>query len=52
MIFDKLVATQYLSLMEEIGVPINVSKSVVASNATVEFAKVTTRETINVSALS
>jgi len=51
-IFDKDVADSYLVIMEEIGVPINLSKSVVASNSTTEFAKVTTHNGINVSALS
>lgn len=51
-IFDKEVAKEYLSLMAEIGVPINVSKSVVASTAVAEFAKVTTLDGLNVSALS
>jgi hypothetical protein len=51
-LFDKDVAIQYLRLMDEIGVPINLSKSVVASNSTTEFAKVTTTNNVNVSALS
>jgi hypothetical protein len=51
-IFDPKVAKEYLSLMDEIGVPINTSKSVVASNATAEFAKVTYHNGANVSALS
>lgn len=38
--------------MEEIGVPINRSKSVVATNATFEFAKVTGHLGHNVSAIS
>lgn len=51
-IFDKSVAQQYLTIMESIGVPINLSKSVVAVNPTTEFAKVTTHFGDNVSALS
>jgi hypothetical protein len=51
-IFDKDVAETYLSVMEELGVPINLSKSVVAVNPTTEFAKVTTHYGSNVSALS
>lgn len=51
-IFDKLVASQYLTIMEGIGVPINLSKSVVATNSTLEFAKVTMHYGVNVSALS
>lgn len=51
-IFDALVARQYLSLMEDIGVPINVSKSVVATNATFEFAKCTGHKGKMVGALS
>jgi hypothetical protein len=38
--------------MEDIGVPINVSKSVVARNASLEFAKVTICKGKNVSAIS
>jgi hypothetical protein len=51
-IFDADVADSYLNLMAQIGVPINLSKSVVANNATTEFAKVTTHFGKNVSALS
>lgn len=51
-IFDEDVALAYLSLMEEIGVPINTSKSVVSVNKTTEFAKVTTHNGENVSAIS
>nr|UPW42258.1 MAG: putative RNA dependent RNA polymerase [Yunnan mito-like virus 54] len=51
-IFDAQVASKYLSIMEEIGVPINLSKSVVATNETVEFAKVTLHEGVDCSALS
>jgi hypothetical protein len=43
---------KYLELMEHFGVPINLSKSVVANNATVEFAKVVTHDGVDVSALS
>jgi len=51
-LFDKDVAMKYLELMESFGVPINLSKSVVANNATVEFAKVVTHNGVDVSALS
>jgi hypothetical protein len=51
-LFEKVVADQYLSIMEDIGVPINLSKSVVAKNATIEFAKVTFHKGQNVSAIS
>lgn len=51
-IFDELVANSYLSLMEEIGVPINLSKSVIARTLVTEFAKVTTLHGRNVSAIS
>lgn len=51
-IFDKLVAENYLALMESVGVPINLAKSVVATNASFEFAKVTGFKGTNVSAIS
>jgi len=51
-IFDEKVATQYLEMMDQYGVPINLSKSVVAKNATVEFAKVVLHNGVDVSALS
>jgi hypothetical protein len=51
-IFDRDVATSYLSLMESLGVGINLSKSVVANRCAFEFAKVTGYEGSNVSALS
>lgn len=51
-IFDEKVAMRYLVIMGLLGVPINVSKSVVAKNATVEFAKVVTHNGVDVSALS
>jgi len=51
-IFEKEVAQSYLQVMDEIGVPINLSKSVVASNSTFEFAKVTGYKGIDVSAIS
>nr|WEU70941.1 MAG: RNA-dependent RNA polymerase [Hangzhou mito-like virus 3] len=38
--FDKEVAIHYLDIMAEIGVPINLSKSVIGENPTFEFAKV------------
>lgn len=52
-IFDEAVASQYLDLMvNQLGVEINVNKSVVASNASFEFAKVTGHQGHDVSALS
>jgi hypothetical protein len=51
-IFNADVAREYLYLMEQYGVPINTSKSVVAKNATFEFAKVTGHNGQNVTALS
>jgi hypothetical protein len=51
-IFDEKVAHQYLAIMESIGVPINLSKSVVARTAAFEFAKVTGLHSVNVSAIS
>jgi len=51
-LFEDKVATMYLQIMESIGVGINLSKSVVAKNDTIEFAKVTASGGKNVSALS
>jgi len=51
-IFDKLVAQKYLELMALFGVPINLSKSVVARNNTIEYAKVVYHNGVDVSALS
>jgi hypothetical protein len=51
-IFDGVVAAKYLEVMELLGVPINLSKSVVATSAVVEFAKVTLVDGVDVSALS
>lgn len=51
-IFDKEVAKAYLSVMEDLGLAINLSKSVVASNNSFEFAKVTGYKGHNVSAIS
>jgi hypothetical protein len=51
-LFDSKVAAEYLRLMEYIGVPINTSKSVCAKTAVAEFAKVTTLDGVDVSALS
>ena len=51
-IFDKDVAHEYLKIMDEAGVPINVTKSVCATVPVTEFAKVTSLNGINVSALS
>jgi hypothetical protein len=38
-IFDKDVASQYLILMDDLGLAINISKSVVSVNGSFEFAK-------------
>lgn len=51
-IFNQEVATQYLEIMDTLGVPINLTKSVIAKNATFEFAKVTGHKGHFVSALS
>jgi len=51
-LFDENVANAYLSIMKDIGVPINQTKSVIASKPAVEYLKVTTLNTKNVSALS
>jgi hypothetical protein len=51
-LFDERVAKSYLSIMEGLGLAINLSKSVVASNDSFEFAKVTGHRGQNVSAIS
>jgi hypothetical protein len=51
-LFDDLVAKEYLILMDALGVPINTTKSVVATVPVTEFAKVTSYKGVNVSALS
>jgi len=51
-LFDELVANRYLQFMELIGVPINLSKSVIACKPVVEFAKVTGLNGIDVSPIS
>lgn len=51
-IFDEAVATEYLKIMEKLGVGINLQKSVIAVNPTFEFAKVTGMNGLDVSALS
>jgi hypothetical protein len=51
-IFDDKVAKTYLLIMGRLGVGINLSKSVVASNNSFEFAKVTGHLGKNVSAIS
>jgi len=38
-IADRAVATQYLKIMEELGVGINLSKSLMSNSKTIEFAK-------------
>jgi hypothetical protein len=53
LIFDKIVAEEYLIIMNDLGVPINLAKSVVAPNKPVfEFAKVTGFYGKDVSAIS
>lgn len=51
-LFDPEVAKVYLSVMKSIGLVINESKSVIASKAVFEFAKVTGFKGMDVSALS
>jgi hypothetical protein len=51
-IFDSLVAAEYLRIMDALGVPINTTKSVVATVPVTEYAKVTSYYGLNVSALS
>jgi len=51
-LFDSKVAKEYLVIMDKIGVPINTSKSVCATVAVAEFAKVTTWNGKDVSAIS
>jgi hypothetical protein len=51
-IFDHSVSSEYLSFMMGIGMEVNVKKSVVASNNTFEFAKVTGHNGVNVSGVS
>jgi len=51
-LFDQKVAKEYLVIMDRLGVPINTSKSVCANNAVAEFAKVTTLNGKDVSAIS
>lgn len=50
--FDEDVAHEYLAIMAEAGVPINVTKSVCATVPVTEFAKVTSINGFDVSALS
>lgn len=50
--FEESIALEYLKIMEVLGVPINLSKSVVATNTTFEFAKVTGHKGHNVAAIS
>jgi len=51
-IFDKEVADAYLSIMDSLGVSINLSKSVISNKPVFEFAKVTGVDGKDVSALS
>lgn len=51
-LFDDLVAAAYLELMDKLGVSINLTKSVVATTPSFEFAKVTGLNGRDVSALS
>jgi len=50
-LFDPIVAKTYLELMSDYGVEINLSKSVIATNPSLEFAKVTIFKGRNVSAI-
>jgi len=50
--FDKLVAEEYLSLMTDFGVPINTTKSVIATVPCTEYLKVTSLHGENVGAIS
>lgn len=50
-LFEERVANKYLEIMTGYGVDINLSKSVIAKNQTIEFAKNTFLNGINVSAL-
>jgi len=51
-IFDEDVAKTYLALMKGYGVSINQSKSVIANNASFEFAKVFAKDGLNLSPIS
>jgi len=53
-IFDKAVAERYLKICDELGVSINLSKSIVSQQLrpVVEFAKRTSLDGVDVSALS
>lgn len=52
-IFDKILAENYLRIMSEIGVPINLSKSVVAESRPVaEYVKRVALNGVDVSPLS
>jgi arginine utilization protein RocB len=52
-IFDKIVALKYLEMMQQLGVEINLSKSVVSDpGSVVEFAKRTSVKGVDVSAIS
>nr|WAY16630.1 putative RNA-dependent RNA polymerase [Binucleate Rhizoctonia mitovirus 17] len=50
--FEEAVAHEYLPIMDELGVPINLMKSVIATNPTFEFAKVTGHYGHHVAAVS
>jgi hypothetical protein len=50
--FEEDVAQEYLLLMDRLGVPINLSKSVIGKNPTFEFAKVTGHKGNHVAAVS
>jgi hypothetical protein len=50
--FEENTAKEYLLIMDKLGVPINLSKSVIAKNNSFEFAKVTGHNDSDVSALS
>jgi hypothetical protein len=50
--FDRFVAEEYLSLMTDFGVPINTTKSVIATVPCTEYLKVTSLHGENVGAIS
>lgn len=52
MLFEDDVSKRYLELMQELGVGINLSKSVLATKPCAEFAKVTSLRGVDVSGLS
>jgi hypothetical protein len=51
-LFDALVAKEYLRLLDIFGLPVNTTKSVVANTAATEYLKVTSVKGLHVAALS